>query len=66
MDHMEYLGNSLKEIAYEKVGIVNNNSKLITSVKPKTIKTIRKYCLENSTEVFELNNNQWTTKRLYP
>ena len=57
MDHMEYLGNSLKEIAYEKVGIVNNNSKLITSVKPKTIKTIRKYCLENSTEVFELNNN---------
>ena len=34
MDHMEYLGNSLKEIAYEKVGIVNNNSKLITSVKP--------------------------------
>ena len=57
MDHMEYLGNSLKEIAYEKVGIVNNNSKLITSVKPKTIKTIKKYCLENSTEVFELNNN---------
>ncbi|MBT3475838.1 hypothetical protein HN460_02725 [bacterium] len=62
MDHMEYLGNSLREIAYEKIGIINNNSKLITSVKSSLMQTIKKYCLKNGTEIFKLNSDFNTFK----
>lgn len=31
MDHMQYLGNSLKEITYQKAGIIKNNVPLVTS-----------------------------------
>ncbi len=33
-DHREYLGNSLKEIAFEKAGIIKHNTPVILSVPP--------------------------------
>ena len=57
MDHMEYLGDTIEKITYEKIGIINNESTLITSVRPRSIRTIRKYCKENDTKIFRLNND---------
>ncbi len=37
LDHCEYLGNSLKEIATEKAGIIKRNSPVITSNKNEEI-----------------------------
>tara|TARA_B100001540_G_scaffold309950_1_gene326975 strand:+ start:3017 stop:4219 length:1203 start_codon:yes stop_codon:yes gene_type:complete len=39
-DHMNLLGNSLKEIAYEKAGIIKNKTPIIIGKKQKEIKNI--------------------------
>lgn len=57
MDHMEYLGNTLDKIAYEKVGIVNKNSKLITTVNRKTIRLIDNYCKKNNAQIYKKNSD---------
>jgi len=37
MDHMNFLGNSLKEIAYEKCGIIKKGTKLVTIPQDKEV-----------------------------
>jgi len=57
MDHMEYLGETLEEIAYEKVGIINLNSILVTSVKTRSMKILNNYCKESMTKILRLGNH---------
>ncbi len=47
IDHTEYLGGTLKEIAFEKSGIIKKNIPCVAGkIKPETIKQIRMYCRE--------------------
>jgi len=62
-DHVEYLGDSLKEIAYEKIGITNMGSKLITSAKSESLKVFDEYCKKNQTEIFRINNDFSISKK---
>ncbi len=52
-DHQEFLGVSLKEILFEKLGITRKNQLLIHGVKQKYLRNlIKKYCIEN--QVYEI------------
>jgi dihydrofolate synthase/folylpolyglutamate synthase len=45
MDHMDYLGNSLEEIARVKAGIIKERCKVVTAAdKPEVIKIIEEVC----------------------
>lgn len=46
-DHTKKLGNSLKDIAYEKSGIIKNNSTTITMVSDKSLLEIIKKQVDN-------------------
>ncbi len=44
-DHMKILGNSLEEIAYQKLGIVKDNEPLITGISDKKLQNyVKSYC----------------------
>ncbi len=52
-DHMDKLGNSLKEIAREKGGIIKSGKVVISSKQYKTVKNeLRKIAKEKETEIF--------------
>ena len=52
IDHKEYLGNSIREIAAAKAGIIKKNIPAIISKQSPTVKRIlEKKCIENSNEV---------------
>ena len=40
-DHQEYLGNSLKEIAWEKAGIVKENVPVVTGARGEPLEVVR-------------------------
>ena len=43
MDHQEFLGNNIKKIAFEKGGIIKENSNLIISKQPSSaLKVLKK------------------------
>ena len=51
-DHKEYLGNSIREIATAKAGIIKKNIPTIISKQSPTVKRIlEKKCVENNSEV---------------
>jgi len=56
-DHMNVLGNTLEQIAYEKLGIVKNNEPLVTGISDKKLQTfVKSYCEANHISVtFALN-----------
>lgn len=62
-DHVEFLGDSLKEIAYEKIGITNIGSKLITSAKSESLKVFDKYCKKNQAQIFRINKDFSVSKK---
>lgn len=52
LDHQQYLGESKKEIAYNKLGIVKENTPLITSEKDEAIiELMKEVCLEKNSEL---------------
>ena len=56
LEHTEFLGDTLAEIAGEKAGIIKNNSKLITDVQQQeALKVIKETAEEKNTEFIELN-----------
>lgn len=53
MDHMEYLGNTIEEIADAKAGIIQEDGLVITTNKDeKILKVINKEAREKSAEIF--------------
>ena len=57
MDHGEYLGDTLDKIAYEKAGITNKNSYLITTVRSPTLPVIKEICKQNKVQIYRRNIN---------
>lgn len=53
-DHCNFLGNTLKEIASEKCGIIKKNKITITYPKQtkEVLETIRQYCLKNNNKLY--------------
>lgn len=50
-DHMEYLGNSIEEIASEKAGIIKQNSVLVCGKQmDDALKVIKRVCREKNTK----------------
>ncbi len=47
MDHMQYLGNTLKQIAYEKIGIVKPGTPVIVSDNNSSLKPVFKRAIQN-------------------
>jgi len=66
MDHMQYLGHSLEDIAREKAGIVKKGGSLVTAEEsPEIRKIFSDKCLELGSEFFYLGDNvEWETKGL--
>ncbi|WP_062551500.1 bifunctional folylpolyglutamate synthase/dihydrofolate synthase [Peptoniphilus phoceensis] len=53
MDHMEYLGNTIEEIADAKAGIIQEDGLVVTTNKDeKILKVINKETVEKSAEIF--------------
>lgn len=52
MDHMEYLGNTISEIARTKAGIIKNGVPVVTAEqKPEAFNIIKSVCINNGAEL---------------
>ncbi|MFB3896866.1 MAG: folylpolyglutamate synthase/dihydrofolate synthase family protein [bacterium] len=47
-DHMQYLGDTLPKIAYEKAGIIKPGAKVITGAQGEALTEIRRVCKERN------------------
>ena len=55
LDHMDFLGNTLEEIAYEKAGIIKANNFVITGVNGKLLKVIEDVSSKNNSSLIKVN-----------
>ena len=63
LEHREYLGNSLSEIAYEKAGIIKRHKPVITGVKqPAALKVVNEAVRKRSAPLF-MFGKQFRVKR---
>lgn len=53
-DHTERLGNTIEEIAYQKAGIIKQNSNLVISKDNKGYETIKKVAHEKNAKILDL------------
>ncbi len=51
MDHMNYLGNTIKEIALVKAGIIKEGVPVVTSAKAEALNVIQEYAARKGSEV---------------
>ncbi len=57
-DHQQFLGNTLKEIAFEKAGIIKEGIPTITGANDKeAIEVIKKICKEKNSKLFILHKD---------
>ncbi|WP_326908468.1 bifunctional folylpolyglutamate synthase/dihydrofolate synthase [Sedimentibacter sp. MB31-C6] len=57
-DHMQYLGNTLEEIAFEKSGIIKDNSNVVIYPQEKNIiNVLKKVALERNANIYEVNSD---------
>ncbi|MES2678091.1 MAG: folylpolyglutamate synthase/dihydrofolate synthase family protein [Pseudomonadota bacterium] len=57
-DHTEFLGTTLKQIAFEKAGIIKPQAPVIISKqKPSALKVLQDVALKNGSEVFNFDQN---------
>ncbi len=64
MDHMEYLGNTLRRIAYEKAGVIHRGSIVLTSNDdPAVLDVIRRRAAKFGTRVIHVTEEHETPLR---
>ncbi|HZW84036.1 MAG TPA: folylpolyglutamate synthase/dihydrofolate synthase family protein [Candidatus Deferrimicrobium sp.] len=57
MDHMDYLGNSLREITSVKAGIIKEGIPVVTAAKePEVLEVIEKTCREKHSELIKVHD----------
>lgn len=55
MEHQRHLGNTIEEIAFEKAGIIKENSLVVTAEEKKeALNVFRKKCREKKARLFEV------------
>lgn len=53
MDHRDYLGDTLKEIAYEKAGIIKEKGFVVShSQNPEALEVLKEVCCERESKLF--------------
>ena len=58
IDHKNVLGNTIKEIAFEKAGIIKSRTPVVTSnTKKKILAVLEKYANEKKSEIYVLNRD---------
>ena len=63
LDHTEFLGNTIEEIAREKAGIIKPNTPVVLGLLPgRAEREIRKIALERSAEIFSVREIFLQTK----
>lgn len=59
-DHMQYLGETLEKIAFEKAGIIKEESNVVIYPQSDIIKdVIKEKAYDNECDVFEVNQNDY-------
>ena len=67
MDHMKFLGNTLKEIALEKAGIIKENTTVVIGKTQHELKEIfTDIAKEKKAKIFFADENKNNTIELYP
>jgi len=62
IDHQDYLGNSLNQIAFEKLGILNSKSTIFINQQKTNVMKYIKSQLKKRKLTAELFNSQWKVK----
>ena len=62
LDHQDYLGNSLNQIAFEKLGILNSKSTIFINRQKRNVMKFIKFQLKKRKLNAELFNNHWKIK----
>lgn len=58
IDHQQYLGKKLRDIAFEKAGIIKNSGVLITGVtQPSVLALIREKCLDTGSILYHVGRD---------
>ena len=58
LDHTEYLGNTISEIAFEKAGIIKDNSIVIANVRaPEAYSVVENICKEKKCNLIRVNSD---------
>lgn len=66
MDHMQYLGNTLEQIAYEKAGIMKSNSFAVTSLQAPEVLSVFKFkAAELNIPLFTADSSKAENVRYY-
>ncbi|MEY3126298.1 MAG: hypothetical protein RL273_422 [Bacteroidota bacterium] len=67
MDHMKFLGNTLKEIAIEKAGVIKENTTIVIGKTQNEIKELfTEIAKEKKAKIFFADENKNNTIELYP
>jgi len=57
LEHQQYLGNTISEIAYEKAGIIKNNVPVVTGAAGEALKEITKIAKKNNSKLYVVKKN---------
>jgi len=58
IDHMQYLGNSLSTIAFEKAGIIRGSAPVVTATRyPEALDVLREKCRETGSQLYVLGDH---------
>lgn len=58
-DHMEFLGDTIEKIAFEKAGIIKKNKPVVIGhLQDEAVKVVKEKIKETNSELFIENNNQ--------
>jgi dihydrofolate synthase / folylpolyglutamate synthase len=67
MDHMNFLGNTLKEIAFEKAGIIKENTAVVIGKTQNELKEIfTEIAKEKKAQIYFADENKNNTIEVYP
>lgn len=58
IEHTDYLGNSLRKIAYEKAGIIKKNIPVVTAADGAALATIKKFSNINNSKLSIIDNKK--------
>ena len=59
LDHVQYLGNTVEKIAFEKAGIMRSGKICLTGAKGAALEVLRQQASEKNTSLLVLDNDIW-------
>lgn len=67
MDHMQYLGDTIEDIAKEKAGIIKKGAPVVTcNRRPEVLQVLKNACLEAETDLVTADRTQVLLKKIEP